>query len=182
MGRPFKALHMRISKENAQRIARALTKKTYDKWKKAEAAVPQYVTALYESKMPADVKKFVKDHPEYISTTPTIYLDGVGLGYNVSERASKCMPRNSGGGSSCRMKLTNEEAETLVQLRRAKQDAEKAWEDLYRDTTNAILALGTHKKIAEQFPQAANLLPDSPAKVMALIPNLDGLAAKLKNQ
>lgn len=173
---------MRISKENAQRIARALTKRTYDKWKKAEAAVPQYVAALYESKLPPDVKKFVKAHPEYISTTSTIYLEGVGLGHNASEGAGRQMPRNSGAGSSCRMKLTTEEAEKLVELRREKQDAEKAWEDLYMETTNAILALGTHKKIAEQFPQAANLLPDTPAKTLALIPNLDKLTTKLKNQ
>lgn len=124
---------MRISKENAQRIARALTKRTYDKWKKAEAAVPQYVAALYESKLPPDVKKFVKAHPEYISTTSTIYLDGVGLGHNASEGAGRQMPRNSGAGSSCRMKLTTEEAEKLVELRREKQDAEKAWEDLYME-------------------------------------------------
>ena len=173
---------MRVSKDTASRMARQLTKKSYDKWKAAEAAVPKFIIDLHDKKTPDDVKAFTKDHPGYISTSSTIYLEGPGMGHNAYENIGKNLPRNSGGGSTVRMVLTTKEAEALKKLQHARTDAKKKWEDLLQETTNSIMALGSSKRVAEHFPQAANLIPDTPAKTMALIPNLEGLTNKLKNQ
>jgi hypothetical protein len=172
---------MRISQTDADNIARALTKKTYEKWQRAKAEVPKAVTELYFKKIPVEVSIVLDKFPDWFYWSQTIYLVGTGFGNDARENASKQVPRNQ-RGSYAKMKLTDKEAEKLKELIHAREKAEKAWEDLKRETFNTILALGTCKKIAEHFPQAANLLPTTKAKQMALIPNLDGLTTKLKNQ
>lgn len=163
-------------------MARVLTKKSYEKWRRASAEVPKYITELYEKKMPPEIKAMFNKYPSYFSTSSTVYPKGPGLGYNTHESATKQLPKNTGGGNSCTIELTAEEAETLKALMNAREDAKKYMDDLVRETTNSILALGTSKRVAEHFPQAANLLPETPAKTLALIPNLEGLTKKLKNQ
>ena len=61
-------------------------------------------------------------------------------------------------------------------------DAEKHAINLRVEIEKALLALGSYKQITEKFPDAAQYLPAIGAKSMALIPNLDGLKQKIKNQ
>lgn len=172
---------MRISQDTADRIARALTKKSYEKWQKAKREVNEGVTKLYEKKIPDELKAALDKYPDWFCYTSTIYLIGVGFGNNDSETATKQMPQNQ-GGSYCKLKMTDKEAEAIKSLIHARDKAEKTWEDLKRETYNTLLALGTYKKVTEHFPQAANMLPTTAARCVALIPSLDGLTNKLKNQ
>lgn len=181
MGCPFNFLHMRISQDTAGRIARALTKKSYEKWQKAKAEVPKAVAELYAKKIPIEVAVVLDKYPDWFDWTHTVYINGPGFGHNDHEDMVRQVPRNQ-RGSYARMTLTEKEAGKIKDLIHARDKAQKEYEDLERETRNTLLALATHKKITEHFPQAANLLPITPAKTLALIPNLEKLTAKLKNQ
>jgi hypothetical protein len=172
---------MRVSQETAGHIARALTKKSYEKWQKAKNDVPKAISELYYKKIPVEVAIVLDKHPDWFDWTNIVYIVGAGFGHNDYETSSKQVPRNQCGGYA-KMKLTDKEAEALKTLIHNRERLQKEYEDLERETRNSIIALGTHKKIAEHFPQAANLLPTTKAKTFALIPNLEKLTLKLKNQ
>lgn len=173
---------MRISQDTAGSIAMALTKKSYDKYVKSKSFVKQFVTALYVLKMPQIVTDCFNSHSQYFSTTETIYIEGIGFGYNSSVEAVRGLPRNNGGGNNCRLRLNDSEAEELRALISSRDNHKKEYEDLKQQTKNSLIALGTYKKIIEHFPEAAAFLPTTAAKTMALIPDLNKLTEKLKNQ
>jgi hypothetical protein len=170
---------MRVSKELARQISFKLTGKGRTKVDKLKREWEKAVTIAYIQQIPERVIKTQGLCPEWFQMTGTITLEGHGFSWtnvNATDRVIK------DGHSNAKVKLDPKLADELKTLQIAYQNAKDANEKLQMETENAILALGTYKKIAEHFPQAANLLPTTAAKCMALIPNLDGLTNKLKNQ
>lgn len=151
---------------------RAKVEKLKKEWEKA-------VTIAYIQQIPEKVIKTQMLCPDWFQTTGTICLDGHGFSWinvNATERVIKDANSNS------KLKLDSKLAGQLKSIQIAWHNAKEENEKLQVETENAILALGTYKKVAEHFPQAATMLPTTAAKCMALIPSLDGLTNKLKNQ
>jgi hypothetical protein len=173
---------MRISKDLAGRISYALTDKTR---KKVDALLKAYqllATTLYSKQIPDEVFKLYHTHPNYFRTSGTIRWYGNGFGRaSVSCDGGPLIAESDGG---CELKLTPEIADQLKDAELAHRKAKNEYEDLRRETENTLLALGTSKMIVEKFPLAEKYLPvpGNKTKTMALIPNLENLTEKIKNQ
>jgi hypothetical protein len=172
---------MRISKELALTIGRALSEKSK---KKADNLLINYrnlVYCYYMQQVPKTILKAYASSPEWFDTGVTIYFSGFGFNHeNVS--VDKKVIRNE-YGSTCKLILTQEIAETLKRAQIAHKKAKEDYENLKQEIVNALLALGTTKRISEKFPDAIKYLPTSASGVcLALIPDLDKLSNKIKNQ
>jgi hypothetical protein len=172
-------IHMRVSKDLARQISFKLTDKGRAKVAKLKKEWENAVTIAYIQQIPERIIKTQALCPEWFRMTDTITLDGHGFSWiNVS--ATERVIQDCKGNSY--LKLDNKLASHLKGFQIAWQNAKDQNEKLQVETENAILALGTCKKVTEHFPQAANMLPTTAARCVALIPSLDGLTNKLKNQ
>lgn len=170
---------MRISKDLARQISFKLTAKSRAKVEKLKKEWEKAVTIAYIQQIPERIIKTHELCPGWLQTSGIISLEGHGFLW-ISVNATERVIRDCKGNSY--LKLDSKLAYELKVFQIAWQKAKDENEKLQVETENAILALGTYKKVVEHFPQAANLLPTTSAKCMALIPCLDGLNDKLKNQ
>lgn len=170
---------MRISKDLARQISFKLTDKGRAKVDKLKKEWEAAVTAAYIQQIPQKIIKTKAQFPEWFNITGTIYLEGYGFSWtNVSATTQVIKDKNG----NAKIKLDPKLAAELKKIQTAWHDAKEGNEKLQVETENTILALGTYKQITERFPDAAQYLPNVGPKSMALIPNLDGLKAKLQKQ
>jgi hypothetical protein len=170
---------MRISKDLARQIALKLTQKSRDKRDKLKAAWEEAVTISYIQQIPEKVIKLQSLYPEWFKISGNIILEGHGFSWtnvNATEHVIK------GKSDNCFLKLDAKLAGQLKALQNAYQDAKQAETNLFEEIETAILGLGTSKKVADHFPDAAKYLPPDGARSMALIPDLSKLTNKIKNQ
>jgi hypothetical protein len=170
---------MRVSKDLARQISFKLTDKGRAKVAKLKKEWENAVTIAYIQQIP---ERIIKTHslcPEWFQMTDTITLDGHGFSWtnvNATERVIKDCKGNS------YLKLDNKLASHLKTFQIAWSKAKDENDNLQTETENTILALGSYKQVVEKFPAAAQYLPNVGPKALALIPNLDGLINKIKNQ
>jgi DNA-binding MarR family transcriptional regulator len=170
---------MRISKDMARQISFRLTDKGRAKVENLKKEWQKAVTLAYIQQTPEKIIKTKAQYPEWFQMTDSITLDGHGFSWtNVA--ATERVIKDSKGNSF--LKLNAKLSGDLKVLQTAWHNAKQSNEKLQQETENAILALGTYKQIIEKFPDAAQYLPNVGPKSMALIPNLDGLKAKLQKQ
>lgn len=170
---------MRISKDLARQISFKLTDKGRAKVEKLKKEWQKAVTAAYIKQVPEKILKIKAQFPEWFATGESITLNGHGFSWTHVTATERVIEDKDG---YARLNLDAKLAGELKSLQNAWQAAKEAIEKLQTETENTILALGTYKQITEKFPGAAQYLPNVGPKSMALIPNLDGLKAKLQNQ
>jgi hypothetical protein len=172
---------MRISKDLAATIARALTVKSKQKWDQLVKAYKLKIYDHYMKQTPKAVLKCFGLHPEWFETLDNIRFSGHGFSEEYVGVEKKVIANNY--GSRARLQLTAEIANDLKDARTASENAEKHYYALKTEIENALLSLGTTKRIAERFPEAIKYLPVAGSSVsMALIPDLNKLQTKIKNQ
>ena len=167
----------RISKDLAHQIAIKLTEKSR---LAAELINDEYrllVTEIYEEKTPQEVKDCFKKHSEWFYTRQ--YIDINGHGFRWSQvKAPRTVICNS--GTSANLELTAKSSAAITTLKRKYEKAIEDHKQLRLETETAILNLGTHARIKENFPLAAPMLP--PPMSNALVCNFDSLTKRLQKQ
>lgn len=167
----------RISKELAHQIAIKLTEKSRLASESLNKEYREIATVMYEDQTPKEVKDCFKKHAEWFYTRNYITFDGHGFRWeNITTMRSVIANSNS----SAKLDLN---VKTSTQLSSAKRKWEKSVDDynqLQRETETALLNLGTHARIKENFPLAAPMLP--PPMSNALVCNFDSLTKRLQKQ
>jgi hypothetical protein len=170
---------MRISKDWANDVARSLCQKSRDHVSDLKVAFRELATTIYESQVPKEVIKLGNDHPTWVNKITVIIIDGAGFNrYNcTATRLVYAKPFNQ-----AHITMSNPIGDRLTKARRAYEDAENVYKLLVQDTLNALLNLGTTKRISEQFPEAAKYIA-GPKQVYPVptIP-LDPLRKRLASQ
>lgn len=167
----------RISKELAHQIAIKLTEKSRVAAESLNKDYREIATAMYEDQTPKEVKDCFKKHAEWFYTRNYLTFDGHGFRW---ENVTTIRPIICNSGSNATLELN---VKTSTQLNTAKRKWEKAVEEhkqLQRETETALLNLGTHARIKENFPLAAPMLP--PPMSNALVCNFDSLTKRLQKQ
>jgi hypothetical protein len=166
-----------LSQMVIENIAEKMTERSK---KHSEVMLKEYqelATLLYDAQVPDEVKKCFKNHPDYIETTRTVYLDGHGFNRETVS-LSKQAPATSGYHET--LKLTAAIADKLIKAKRKWEKARDEYKDLYNETKSALLALKTHKNIRENLSEAIPFLP--PPMSNSLVVNFNSLQKKLKKQ
>lgn len=171
---------MKISQDLARRIALKLTDKKHNQVEKLLKAYRQLVTDFYRLSTPEDVLICYKKYPDYFEKESYIRFEGHGFRREVVNVIGEYVIANC--NRDAWLKLTPEIADTIKKAKSEWEDCKNECDKLLQETNNALLALGTYKKIEEFLPEAAKYLPQTGQKVLALIPNLDKLKDKLQNQ
>jgi hypothetical protein len=171
---------MRISQELARRIAKKMTEKKEKQVDKLHLLFRRLVTNLYWQSIPKAVFDARELHPDWFEAKGSIVLQGHGFEYTSISVVGAYVPANNDGRA--KLKLTPEMA---AQIKTAQWEWEKCRDEyskLVDEIQQALISLGTYKQIRENFVEAAQFLPETGPKSLALIPNLSGLKERLKSQ
>ena len=169
---------MRISHELAGDIANALTLKSKAANDKLRAEIEFLVFMAYTKKVPKEVVKMEKSFPDWVQKTGSIYVR-----YRIGDRNRtfitilKTKVITKGGDSD--LKPSAVIRKKILQLDKQEEELRA----LKKDTIRAILALGTTKRVLQQFPDAAPALKAKDK--MPVVPwsgNVHDLKAKLQKQ
>lgn len=173
---------MRISQDKAKDAAGKLTLKAKEKVDKAYAEYRAIVVRLYNEQFPKEVHDFAKKYPQHISFASHIQLSGAGITRDSCyvDLDRKEVVSNVVAYSQANLHLSAKSATIVTRARSAWLDAKKEYEALKNETRQAILNLGTTKRVQESFPIAVPFLGIGQAKYPVPAVNLAPLKAKLE--
>jgi len=166
---------MRISYELARSIANGLTEKTKKTIENLQAEIDKLVIEEYDKKVPAMIRNAVKYFPEWVERTDSIrVICGQNYAYWV-----KCKNKVIIKGGDAALRATGTIKKKVLLLKAT----EEKLRQLRKETTSAIVSLGTSKRVIDQFPEAAIFFKDR-QKLRAPLPktNIIDLKAKLEKQ
>lgn len=166
-----------LSKQVIENITQRMTEKSK---KFTELLLKEYetmATEFMEAQVPDDVRKCFKNHPDYIETTLTAYLDGHGFN-RESVSLNKQVPAKSQYHE--KLVLTSKIAEKLITSKHKYEKAKECYKNLVLETESALFALKTCKNIRENLPEAIPFLP--PPMSNSLVVNFKSLQNKLNKQ
>lgn len=167
----------RISKELAHQIAIKLTEKSRVAYELLYKEYQLLVSDIYEEQTPKEVKECFKKHSDWFYTRNYLQLTGYGFnweGVNLP-RAIIC-----NANTSAELKLTKDSAAAISASKNKYDKAKEEHKNLLEETEIALVSLGTHARIKENFPLAAPMLP--PPMSNALICNFNSLTKRLQKQ
>jgi hypothetical protein len=148
----------KISQAVAQDVATKITKKLYDKQIEIENQISALVEQVYVDSIPAPVMAAYKKYEKWMHSSYSTYISGRGIDnrYRVVSY-SKPYPRQ--GSSTERVELPDDVADQVVKLMNLKETTAEKYKKTKLEIENTILALGTHKRVCAEMPQAAQYLP-----------------------
>jgi len=166
----------RISKEVAKNIATKMTSKSYELFQKLEKDFKDTVRSEYLKQVPEQVLTLFKTHSGYVETSTQVFLNGKGFN-NMYVSISPCAPAER---SYPPLEMTVKVADKLIAMKRKYEDAKAKHNSLKNEVEGTLISLGTHARIRESLPEAAEFLP--PPMSNALIVDVTGLQKRLKAQ
>ena len=166
----------RISQELAQSIAYKLTEKSRIACDKLHVYFREFVTCLYEEQTPEEVKKCLKNHPDWIQTNSTIRLDGHGFRWEYVTSTRPVIQTDKDN----KLEMTAKVADKISSLKNKWEKSKKVYEELKAEAKQALLSLRTFNNIRKELPQAAPMLP--PPISNALVVNFNSLKNRLNKQ
>lgn len=163
---------MRITKVLAEEVSRKLTAKMQEEVDQLADQIKTKATAIVIAGIPDEVYNLFKKYPRYFDPKGYASFAGNGLNYNHFDLtedlpiADNCISVNKADGRE------------LVKLSDERSKKTKALRELRSEIVSSLLSLGSFAKIKQAFPEASAYLPENPTST-ALVPNLEGLRAKL---
>lgn len=166
-----------ISKDLAGQIATKLTEASRIESDKLHVEFRELVTKFYEDQTPDEVKKCLKNNPDWISTKQSVRLHGHGFDWEYISTTRPIICNDRDGGD---MKMTSKISDQLMTLKRKWEKAKDKYKTLKDETKQALLTLKTYNNIRKEIPLAAPMLP--PPISNALVVSFDSLKRRLSNQ
>lgn len=165
----------RVSKSKAEDIAKALTAKHVQEKKELNKNLSEEIVKAYLKTVPKDVMKLHQSRPGWLSTSRSVRFRDRGFNHKLVN-LHESVPCGSSHSINSDV-FKDEEVASFLKLQNKIDDKEKEIKELRLEIKSAILALGTEKRVRDNFPEAGKYLdPDS-----ALLPavNIDALRKRL---
>jgi hypothetical protein len=153
----------------AREIAEKLTSNRVDNINKLSVALKERLTLIHKGHTPEYINEAFEKKPEVFRTVSSHYFNAYGLtgSLSYSERRPDNIPA-----------ITEKEANSILYLKNALEDAETDYKKIKLEIETALLSLRTYKKIQEDFEEAAPFLTQKTCAALAV--NLQELKNKLK--
>ncbi|MDP1818059.1 MAG: hypothetical protein Q8K92_26640 [Leadbetterella sp.] len=146
---------MKISKAIAEHVAKVMTRPQAKVISALYEELQISVTTNYLASLPSEVKETFHTHPDYFRVTTSVYhfkigghvhfhnIDKPNTVYHLPEKLHK----------------TYIPTDAEEKLARKKEKLELEHKRLILEIQQAVIALGTYKRVSEQFPEAIPHLP-----------------------
>jgi len=164
----------RITKEIAKQVAVKLTETKRLEIEKLNKTFKENAFKAYEKKIPKEVLICFAKHPNYFDTTTQIKMIGNGWNHEYIDITSK-LPSND--SSWPKPQFDEKTAQSLLKEYDKINKLKKEFSALKAEIENALIRLGTYKRVGEQFNEAYEHLPANISQ--ALIVNVDKIREKL---
>lgn len=175
---------MRISHELARTIATSLLSKSKEANEKLRAEIDAMAIAEYQLYIPLEILKVAQTCPSWVEKKDSISVQyridgGVHHHRAYTEKGKKSIILKA-GDDTLKVNSKSGICRKLVRLQKAQDEYWK----LRKETIQAIVDLGTSKRVIEQFPETAVLFKTQPRRspMPAQKVNLSGLKKKLQKQ
>lgn len=160
-----------LKKSDAENIAEKMTGKLLDEIDLKKNTISDIVKAEYLGTVPDQVRELFKTHSKWIESGKYIYFEGVGLKSSCAT-LSEYVPQYN----QTRIILSEESAVKVAKLQDEIIDLQRKHKRLYKNTLEILLNLKTYKKIEDQFPAAAEYLPNLSDPLVPMLPIKDVMA------
>lgn len=164
----------KISQQTADRLTKILLSKKEIARNKSGLEFRKAVESAYVKTIPADVMKFYKKNPKFTRTTMQVQMIGGGFNHEYvtlidsqpAEHYRSTTIFSPEGPVADALKKLHNESKTLTDQ----------YDALKSETYNALISLGTSKRIIESFPELAKYLE---VATTALIVNVTDLKKRI---
>lgn len=157
----------KISQSAASTAAYKIAEPINVKAQQVMSQIEEFVVGIYLKDVPAEIKKLYETHPSWIKTTCDCYVTGPGLAGSYHVSFKKNQPATKGHRPY--IALSAKEAEKVVKLKDQHDNLLKKYRETKQEIEETILALGSHKKVADNMPEALRFLPDLPSNTGLMI-------------
>jgi hypothetical protein len=157
----------KISQQTAIDAAKKICEPLKKQWDGKKKELGTLVKSYIVRDTPADVTAAYEEHPQWFQVTSSLQLEGVGVDRYLYAHWDKSIPVTS----TYRWNVNTKDSGPICKLQNEIQDAEKKYNATIADIENTILALGTHKRVEEQFPEAYPYVAEKPT-TQALMLNI----------
>lgn len=164
---------MRITKQMASDVAKQLCAEKQNQIDGLKKQQADYVTALYLSWLPQDIKDAFAKHQSFFRKTSSFYLSGHGLSHDYFNLSGQ-----QPDGTLINQKFSAEQAKVIVDYGNKISDLQKNVRELQRGIEVALFSLTTYKNVERGFPEAFKLLPADKA-VTGLMINVKDIRCQL---
>lgn len=170
---------MRITKNQAEQIAKSLLSKKREDIDQTEKNLKEYVNTIAEISVPEGVKQFAKIYPEYLRFEEHIRVSCKEIGLKEWKwiPVNKAIPvvRDSGDFINVSEEAYKHFEKTVSDLNTLEDEYKKS----FYKVRDAIYNLRTPARLAKEFPEAAAFLPEA-NQVTALSVNIDSIRDLIK--
>ena len=168
----------KISQNTEREVSHKICKPILEKKQEVINKRKELLTKWYRDTVPADVMKFFAKHKEYVKTDGSVYVQGIGI--ETKWYGVESSPDDDTNSYSNPFKLNKEQSIEFSKLLEQEEDLSTKYNTTQKEIEATMLALGTHKRIAEQFPEAAEFLPEAPKQNMQLMVQLKPVRENVK--
>ncbi len=147
---------MKITRTLAEDVASKMVQKLRDEKKKHEDNLAWILCDWMIQKIPQPVMDLFKSsHKRFLNTSFSVRLSGHGYNWNYYRANEFPVIDND----SSLISLTEEMANTINPINNKILDLEKEIKERFETIENALITLGTMKRVSEQFPEALPFFP-----------------------
>jgi hypothetical protein len=157
----------KISQLAAGIAARKIAEPINVKAQQVMSQIEEFVVAIHLKDVPAEIKKLYETHPLWVRQSSDCYVTGPGLAGSYYVEFKKSQPAIKGNRPY--IALNAKEAEKVVKLKNQHDDLVKKHRETKQEIEETLLALGSHKKVADNMPEALRFLPDVPSNVGLMV-------------
>ena len=161
----------------AENMTAKIIQPLVDKKKALNEELSKAVTEMAKQDIPKDVMKLWGSNCEYMKSTNTVTINGNGYDRDTVALVG-ALPSNTPGYQN----LLNLTTERLVIINKLWSEIDKvkwAIKQTESEVYNALLSLGTFRRVVEQYPEAAPFLPNDSNRT-GLMVQLDSVREKTK--
>lgn len=146
----------RINQKVANEVAKALSKKKYELYEKAQKEFEVFVTEAYIKQTPTSVIECHKKYPDWVMDTRTVVFSGHGHKW-TSVNTTKDVVRNSSHYAT--LELNAKLGGELTKLVNKANSLQAEYKTLVRELEAALNGLRTYANIEKNIPEAKKYLP-----------------------
>lgn len=171
---------MKISRANARVIALKLTNKKATEIERMEKELSSFAKEIAKDQIPKEVLELHAKYPGYFHTCNKLVTYGTGLnGDNFMFEGA--LPMDYNKQSWCIVATVNDKKAAKLdksdtELKKAQRDLDKLRDDI----ENALVTLGSYKRIVAEFPDAEQFLPKRDTQDLTV--NIPSILKRIKAQ
>lgn len=167
---------MKVNKFLAQRVANEATAKLQQQLDDLNEQLDNLLKEKAIDHIPDDVKDFFKKHPNYCRSDDNVNVSGVGFTQRWVMFEDKEIPINGKD-----ITLNKESSKEVHKLVSTIEKITKDRDEKRSKIKNALIGLGTYKRVQENLPELMQFLPDSAVTTTALAIPIKDVRKELKD-